>query len=74
MENEFEQYEHFGKSVWVRKKLRGKHRKHCLCFSCSKFKPGMPETNCHIANLNYALCLQCNLVTPVYECIEFSEK
>jgi hypothetical protein len=67
----FEQYEHHGKKVWTFKDLRGKHRQHCLCFHCSKFHPGVPETNCHIANLNYAVCLAFSLTLPVYECPEF---
>ncbi len=70
----FEKYPHHGRNVWVNPKLKGKHREHCLCFSCIKFNPGAPENNCPIANLNYAVCLAHNLVTPVYECPEFIEK
>ena len=68
---EFIQYEHHGKKVWVNKDLVGKHRGHCLCFFCAKFRPGVPEVNCPIANLNYAVCLAHNMVLPVYECPEF---
>ncbi len=72
--NKFEQYEHHGKMVWVNKALKGKHRDHCLCFSCCKFNPGTPEGNCPLANLNYAVCIQCDMVLPVYECPSFQER
>lgn len=54
--------------------LRGKHREHCLCFKCENFKPGMPETNCPIANLIYAVCIVNGVTTPIYECPKFIEK
>jgi len=73
MKKKFESYVHHGKPVYVNKKLKGKHKEHCLCFSCDKFNPGMPEENCPIANLNYAVCLAHNLVLPVWECPEFQE-
>lgn len=66
----FEQYEHHGTQVWVRGNLKGLYKEHCLCYSCTKFKPGT-ETNCRIANLNFAVCLAHHIVTPVYECPEF---
>ena len=69
---EFEQYEHHGEIVWVRKDLRGKHREHCLCFKCENFKPGTKE-NCTAAKLVYSLCRSCDLVTPVWECPRFVE-
>lgn len=73
MENQFEQYEHHGRKVWVRSSLKGKHRQHCLCYDCKKFSCGEPEQNCPIANLNYAVDIAHDLVTPVYECPEFVE-
>lgn len=66
-----DQYEHHGELVYVMKHLRGKHRNHCLCHICTRFKPGMPETNCPTANLLYAVCLECGVTTPVYECPAF---
>lgn len=74
MSEKFEVYEHHGVMVTVMKEVKGKHREHCLCFSCAKFRPGAPETNCPIANLNYAVCLAHNVVLPVYECPLFEEK
>ena len=69
------EYEHHGTKVWVREDLKGKHREHCLCFSCDKFKPaGAPEENCPIANLNFAVCIAHNVTLPVWECPEFEEK
>jgi hypothetical protein len=73
MSDKFEQYDHHGRMVWVRRDLKGLDRMNCLCFSCKKFNPGIPETNCKIANLNYAVCLQAGMVLPVYECPEFDE-
>lgn len=67
------QYEHHGTLVWVDEELKGKHREHCLCFSCKHFKPGLPETNCPLANLNYAVCLAHDMVLPVYECPIYQE-
>lgn len=67
----FEQYDHHDATVWVNSDLKGKHRGHCLCFSCDRFKPGSDD-NCYIAKRIYANCVEFNLVTPVYECPEFS--
>jgi hypothetical protein len=69
----YERYDHHGKLVWVRKDLKGKHREHCLCFSCSKLNIEDREKNCPIANALFALCVQFNLTTPVFECPEFKE-
>lgn len=73
-QSNFIQYEHHGKTVWVHKDAKGKHRQWCLCFSCEHFNPGTPEKNCPIANLNFAVCLAHDLVLPVYECPKFEEK
>ena len=70
----YKTYLHHGEVVWVREDLRGKHREHCLCHACQNFNPGLPEKNCPIANLLYAVCLAENLVTPVWECPKFIEK
>lgn len=66
----FEQYEHHGSRVWVRRNLKGMHREFCLCHSCEKFKPGT-EGNCPIAQDTYANCVKHNLTTPVFECPSF---
>ena len=63
-----EKYEHHGKEVSVISEVKGKHREHCLCWSCNKFTPERREDNCMIANNVFSLCQQFNLVTPVYEC------
>ena len=67
-------YNHWGWDVWVRGDLKGKHREHCLCWSCGKFFPEDGEKNCKIANLVYAVCVAQGLVLPVWECPEFVEK
>jgi hypothetical protein len=73
-ENGFEQYEHHGKLVWCQTRLKGKFRGpkgHCLCtWPCALFKPGQPD-NCRKAQRNYEMCLEEDLVTPVYECVDF---
>ena len=66
-----ERYTHHGREVSVVAAVKGQHRDHCLCFACSKFKPGTPE-NCPIAQATYENCVKHNLVTPVYECPEFA--
>lgn len=72
-------YEHYGNEVWVRQDLKGKHREHCLCWSCNKFKPNeehAPGTNlsgenCPIANKVFDICRTEGLVLPVWECPKF---
>lgn len=66
-------YIHHGRYVYVDEDLKGKHRSHCLCFRCTKFRPEDRENNCKIANLNYANCVLNDLVLPVYECPVFEE-
>ena len=74
VKSDYIQYTHHGRRVWVHKDLKGKHREHCLCSNCAEFNPGMPETNCPNANLNYAMDILTGMTTPVYECPDFSEK
>ena len=63
-------YEHHGKLVAVDLRRKGKHREHCLCFRCSKFKPDTTE-NCDIAEQLFRGCKLNGTVTPVYECPEW---
>lgn len=67
----FVQYEHHGRNVWVEESLKGTHREYCLCWGCVKFDPDDRDLNCSIANLLFAVDVQCGLVTPVFECPEF---
>ena len=66
-------YEHHGKDVVVREDLKGKHREHCLCFSCDKLHIGNRLKNCNIANTLFNNCKLYNIVTPVWECPFFTE-
>lgn len=68
----FMEYEHHGRMVSVRSDLKGKHRDHCLCYSCQRFKPDHKE-NCRKAKEIYALCVREDLVLPVWECPAFEE-
>ena len=72
--SKYEYYLHNGWMVWVNKRLKDTHKEHCLCYSCTRFHPGLPEHNCPIANLNYAICIECGITTPVFECPKFKEK
>ena len=69
-----ERYEHHGQEVAVQAHLKGKHREHCLCYQCDKFRPWDREGNCPRANLVYALCVAFDMTTPVWECPEFVER
>jgi hypothetical protein len=40
-----EKYEHHQGVVSVRSDLKGKHRDHCLCYHCEKFKPQGRQTS-----------------------------
>ena len=66
-------YLHHGKYVYVREDQKGKHREHCLCWECEHFNPDNREKNCVLANMVYALDQALDLVTPVWECPEFSQ-
>lgn len=65
-------YEHHGATVAVDEELKGKHREHCLCFRCSRFKPDTPE-NCDFAEQNFRACKINDMVMPVYECSHFAK-
>lgn len=67
----FEVYHHHGVPVWVQSDLKGKHRKHCLCWSCGRFNLDDREGNCRIANLIFRLDKALEVTTPVWECMEF---
>lgn len=68
--SEIVKYEHHGTLVSVMADLKGKHREHCLCYSCDRMRPGTPE-HCPIASRLYQICVDHSLVTPVYECPSF---
>lgn len=68
------QYTHHDALVSVDEDLKGKHRNHCLCYKCGSFKPETREGNCPIANKLFQICVDENVVTPVYECPVFVPK
>lgn len=68
------QYTHRGNRVFARKDLKGKHREHCLCYSCACFSPADIASNCPIANDISHLCTTYGIATPVYECPDFEVK
>jgi hypothetical protein len=64
-------YEHHGKEVFVREDLKGLHREYCLCFKCKKLNMDDANKNCSIAKKVFSMCVDENLVLPVWECPEF---
>lgn len=64
------QYEHHNRTVSVREDLKGRHREHCLCYSCSRFDSN--GYKCPIAQTVYENCVKFGVVTPMWECPEFS--
>jgi len=69
-----EKYIHYGRAVYVKSELKGKHKEMCLCHCCNNFKPLDRERNCLIANTLYELDVLYNLVTPVFECPSWVDK
>lgn len=66
-------YWHHGAKVAVFKENKGLHRENCLCFQCADFHPE-PEKmaeNCPIARILFGLCVELDIVTPVWECKRF---
>lgn len=59
---------HHGHENYVFEHLEGKHRIHCLCYSCAKFEPTVDARNCPRARMLYAFCQLTGMVTPVWEC------
>ena len=70
MFDNIEQYEHHGAIVSVRSTLKGQHKSYCLCYACDLFKPNTPE-NCSIAERVFNVCVEEDLVLPVWECPRF---
>lgn len=73
VEHQIERYEHHGKEVTVRSDLKGKHRDHCLCYGCDKFKTDDSDASqCPIAAAVFANCVKFGIVSPVWECPDFA--
>ena len=66
-----EQVEHHGIKVYGESNLLGKHREHCLCYKCSKFKPKSGFDNCEIAIEVFAINSKFHITTPIFECPNF---
>lgn len=64
------EYIHHGRKVKVDAKLKGKHREHCLCYKCAKFKLNSSDA-CEIAQMVYSTAVEFGIVTPVYECPQY---
>ena len=62
------------KPVYVKAELKGKHRNYCLCNTCNDFHPDDRKLNCNIANILYFLCVEFDIVTPVWECPAYKPK
>lgn len=65
-------YIHHGVEVSTQWHLKGKHRESCLCFqNCKFFHPENQDNHCEIAKQNFAMCVQHNITTPVFECPKY---
>lgn len=73
MSHIYEIYVHHDAVVHVRADLKGKHREHCLCYSCERMTPDSDD-HCPIAAKLYALCVEESICAPVWECPQFIEK
>jgi len=74
MPHEYTSYNHHGEYVMVRVDLKGKHSDYCACYDCTKFCLEDSSRNCHKANLIHALCVELNMVLPVWECPDFERR
>jgi len=63
-------YRHHNAMNWVREDLKGQHRDYCLCYDCKNFRPKC-QNNCPVAQTLYTICVDHNMVTPVWECPGF---
>lgn len=64
-------FKHHGVMVKAFMDIAHLHTEHCMCFrGCAKFHPGEP-TNCKKAQRLYELCVEEDIVTPVYECPDY---
>jgi len=70
MTSKYMRYWHHNENVpvWVQKDMKGRHREFCLCHKCEHFKPPIRIVNCEIANKLFAMCVEFDVVTPVWEC------
>ena len=55
----------------VKKSLKDKHERCCLCYSCRSFKPNTSK-NCSIAQATLEHNIKYNIVTPMWECPEYN--
>ncbi len=65
---------HYDRVVWVSPIIEAIRREECLCWNCSKLTPGNRETNCHIANKLYVICVEEDVAIPVTRCPLFQLK
>ena len=67
-------YRHHEVVVSVDRDNQGKHRDNCLCHrNCLYFKPNTSD-NCSIAQSLFDICVQSNVVTPVWECAKYKSR
>lgn len=72
LERQYEQYDHHGALVWVRKDLKGKHWDPTMCLDCCRFFPHT-EHNCILAERLFQVCQDWHIVIAVWECPQFDE-
>lgn len=71
--SKYESYNHHDEKqkVFVIRENKGKHRDCCLCYGCKEFS--LNGGDCLIASFLYELCVDRNMVIPVWECPDFKE-
>ena len=71
---QFDQYMYQGITRWVRHDLSGRHKEHCLCHACEKFKPEELDENCEHAQMLFDTARLFHMVIAVWECPGFVER
>ena len=67
-------YNHHGAPTAVQTHLKGRHREHCLCYSCDRLCLSNWEENCFKANILYRICVALKLTIPVWECEDWQPR
>ncbi len=59
---------------WVKKTQNNMHKEHCICWNCRNFNHLIESKGCEIIKQVLTLAEEKEIVLPVWECKNFSEK
>jgi len=59
--------EHYGREVWTHQAMDNLRKTQCLCRSCGRLKPGLPD-NCAIAGKLYEICKADDVAMSITRC------